>query len=54
MISVLSFEGRYHKCLSHTSALIRKINILYFENKHFTSVKSLKNRLNTDELTKTN
>ena len=29
-------------------------NILYFENKHFTNVKSLKNRLNTEELTKTN
>ena len=38
-------------CLSHTSALIRVKKILYFEN---INVKLLINRLNTEELTKTN
>ena len=39
---------------SHTSALIRVKRILYFENKHFTNVKSLKNGLNTEQLANTN
>ena len=56
MISVLSLEGRFHiSCLSLTSASIRvKKQDYILKKKHFTNVKSLKNRLKTEELTKTN